>query len=148
MVEFADEDLIAAPRSVLWKLLGDHLDDQKITTIHPLIQSQKTVSHSGNVTVVGRVIDARGKMLKSRWQLTLEPPDHYRWEVHESEGPWAPGTYLDIRFEEVPGGTRSRARGALTISILPFFLSQKRTVASVLKDISIEDWAFINRYRF
>lgn len=148
MVEFADEDLIAAPRPIIWKLLGDHLDDKKIPLIHPLIQSQTTVSHAGSVTVVDRVIEVRRKPLKSRWQLTLEPPDHYRWEVHESEGPWAPGTYLDLRYEEVPGGTRAFARGALTISVLPFFLSQKRAVASALTDISVEDWAFINRYRF
>jgi hypothetical protein len=148
MVDFSDEELVPAPRAIIWKLLNDHLDDKKITTIHPLIQSQTTVSHTGNDTLVDRVIDTRGKMLKSRWMLTLEPPEHYRWEVHASEGPWAPGTYMDLRYEQVPGGTRVLARGALTISVLPFFLSQKRTVARVLNDISIEDSGFLNRYRF
>jgi len=148
VVDFADEETVPAPRAILWKLLADHLNNQKIVTIHPLIQSQTTVSHSGNDTVVDRVIDVRGKPLTSRWRLTLEPPDHYRWEVHESHGPWAPGTYMDVRYEEVPGGTKILARGALTISVLPFFLSQKRIVPRVLNDIAIEDAAFLNRYRF
>jgi hypothetical protein len=148
MVAYEDDDLIAAPRNIVWKLLADHLDDKKILTIHPLIQSQQTVSRTGSEIVVDRVIDVRRKMMKSRWKVTYQPPERARWEVLTSEGPWTPGSYLDLRYEEVPGGTRVLAQGDLAISVLPFFLSQKRTVARVLTDISVEDWAFINRYRF
>ncbi|MGA3022628.1 MAG: hypothetical protein ABSE66_07515 [Thermoplasmata archaeon] len=148
MVAYEDEDLIAAPRHIIWKLLGDHLDDTKILTIHPLIQSQKTVSRTDSEIVVDRVIDVRRKLLKSRWKITYHPPERSRWELLESEGPWTPGSYLDVRYEDVPGGTRVLARGELSIGVLPFFLSQKRTVARVLNDINIEDLSFINRYRF
>jgi len=148
MVAYEEEELIAAPRPIIWRLLNDHLDDTKILVIHPLIQSQKTVSRADNEVVVDRVIDVRRKMMKSRWKLTYRPPEQARWEVLESEGPWSPGTYLEVRYEDVPGGTRLRSRGELSLSVLPFFLSQKRTVARVLTDISVEDWSYINRYRF
>jgi len=148
MVAYEDDDLFPAPRAIVWKLLDEHLDDAKALVIHPLIKSQKTVSRSGSEIVVDRVIDVRRKLLKSRWKITFEPPDHGRWEVVQSEGPWAPGSYLDATYSEVPGGTRIQARGELTISVLPFFLSQKRTVPRVLNDVHTEDLAYIRRYRF
>ena len=148
LVAYEEDELIAAPRAIVWKLLGDHLDETKILTIHPLIQSQKTVSRTDSEVVLDRVIDVRRKMMKSRWKLTYHPPERARWEVLESEGPWSPGTYLEVQYEEVPGGTRLRSRGELNINVLPFFLSQKRTVDRVLTDISVEDWSYINRYRF
>jgi hypothetical protein len=148
MVAYADETRIAAPREIIWKLLNDHLDDAKLPVIHPLVQSQKTVSRMQGEVVVDRVIDVRRKMMKSRWKLTYQPPERARWELVESEGPWSPGSYLEATYAEVPGGTMVTTRGELTISVLPFFLSQKRTVASVLNDIHTEDLAFLNRYRF
>ncbi|MGP8076882.1 MAG: hypothetical protein ACLP8Y_09210 [Thermoplasmata archaeon] len=148
MVAYEDDDMISAPRPIVWKLLDDHLDDKKILTIHPLIQSQTTVSRTGSEIVVDRVIDVRRKMMKSRWKITYQPPERGRWEILDSEGPWTPGSYLDVRYEEVPGGTRLHAKGDLSINVLPFFLSQKRTVARVLNDVHIEDLSFLNRYRF
>ncbi|MGA8604289.1 MAG: SRPBCC family protein [Thermoplasmata archaeon] len=148
MVVYEEEVLISAPRDVVWRLLNDHLDDKKILTIHPLIQSQTTVSRTASETVVDRVIDVRRKMMKSRWKIAYQPPDRARWEIVESDGPWTKGSYVDVSYAEVPGGTQVRARGDLTISVLPFFLSQKRTVARVQNDIHIEDLSFLNRYRF
>jgi len=148
MVAYEDQVLISAPQDIIWRLLNDHLDDKKISTIHPLVQSQTTVSRTGSEIVVDRVIDVRRKMMKSRWKITYQPPEKGRWEIVESEGPWAPGSYVDVSYAEVPGGTQVSAHGDLMISVLPFFLSQKRTVARVLTDIHIEDLNFLNRYRF
>jgi len=148
MVVYDDATRIAAPPAIVWKLLNDHLDDAKMLVIHPLVQSQKTVSRSEGEVVVDRVIDVRRKMKTSRWKLSYRPPERMRWEVLESEGPWSPGSYLEVSYAEVPGGTMATAHGDLTISVLPFFLSQKRTVASVLNDIHTEDLSFLNRYRF
>ena len=148
MVSYDEEEVIAAPRHIVWKLLNDHLDDTKILTIHPLVQSQKTVRRTDAEVVVDRVIDVRRKMMPSRWKLTYRPPEQARWEVLEGEGPWSPGSYLELRYEDVPGGTRLRSHGELSISVLPFFLSQQRTVARALTDLSVEDWSYINRYRF
>jgi hypothetical protein len=148
MVEYEDTDLFPAPREVVWKLLRDHVDDAKVLVIHPLIQSQKTVSRTDTETVVDRVIDVRRKLLPSRWKLTYHPPQKARWDIVESKGPWAPGSYLDVTYDEAHGGTQITARGDLTISVLPFFLSQKRTVRSVLNDVHAEDWNYINRFRF
>lgn len=148
MVTYDDEEVLAAPLDVIWKVLQDHRDDTKISTVHPLCLSQTTVSRTENESVVDRVIDVRGKSMKSRWKLTFRPPVSYRWEVVESDGPWAKGTFVEVRYDAVPGGTRVKAHGELSISVLPFFLSQKRTVARLLNDISAEDWNYINRYRF
>ena len=88
MVVYEDRVLISASRDAVWRLLNDHLDDKKISTIHPLVQSQKTVSRTGSEIVVDRVIHVRRKMMKSRWKITYQPPEHGRWEIIESEGPW------------------------------------------------------------
>jgi len=148
MVAYEDEDLIPAPREVVWRLLTDHLNDAKIVDIHPLIQSQKTVSQSGHEVVVDRVIDVRRKLKKSRWKITYDPPDHGRWEVVESEGPWAPGSYLDLTYAAEGKNTRVRARGELTILQLPFLLSQERMLRSVFNDVFTEDVWYLRRYRF
>ncbi|HYA70851.1 MAG TPA: SRPBCC family protein [Thermoplasmata archaeon] len=148
MVAYDDEDVIDAPRAVVWKLLADHMNDAKIVEIHPLIQSQKTVERTGDSVVVDRVIDVNRKMRKSRWKISYQPPDHARWEVLESEGPWATGTYLDLTYFDEGKATRVRARGELAILNLPFFLSQPRTVRRVLNDIQTEDVWFLRRYRF
>jgi len=148
MVAYEDDDVIEAPRAVVWKLLEDHLNDAKIVEIHPLIQSQKTVERSGNTIVLDRVIDVRRKMKKSRWKLTYEVPDRARWEVVESEGPWTVGSYLDLTYTEAGKTTRIHAKGDLTIIGLPFFLSQARTIQSVMNDIHTEDVFFLRRYRY
>lgn len=148
VVAYEDESVIHAPLSIVWRLLDDHRDDRKLPVIHPLVQSQTTVSRTDHESVVDRVIDVRRKFLKSRWKMTYHPPESARWDVLEGEGPWAPGSFIEAHYEEIPGGTRVRARGELTILKLPFFLSQSRWVARVLNDIDIEDWAYIQRYRF
>lgn len=145
---YENEELIAAPRSIVWKLLEDHLDDTKIRTIHPLVLSQKTVERTGSGVQLERVIDVGRKPKKSRWMIAYAPPDHAHWEVLESEGPWASGSYLDVRYEEVPGGTHVVAWGALSVRDPPLFVSQKRAVAQLLKDLDAEDFNYLNRYRF
>lgn len=148
MVEYSDEDFIEAPRSVVWKLLADHLDDAKLPTIHPLVRSQTTLRRTENETIVDRVIEVRRKPKRSRWKITTRPPESYRWEVLESEGPWTPGSYLELTYAEAPKGTRVLARGDLTIQDLPFLLSQARTIRTVLNDIRTEDVWFLRRYRY
>jgi len=148
MVEYADEDVIEAPRAILWKLLADHLDDSKLPTIHPLVRSQTTVERSENEAVVDRVIEVLRKPKKSRWRITMRPPDLYRWEILDSDGPWTTGDHLEITYSEVPQGTRAVARGSLTVQKLPFFLSQARTIRRALEDIRTEDVWFLRRYRY
>jgi len=148
MVAYEDEDIIDAPRAVVWKLLADHLNDAKIVDIHPLIQSQKTVERTPDSVVVDRVIDVNRKLKKSRWKISFHAPDHARWEVLESEGPWAPGSYLDLTYSEEGRTTRVHCRGELTILDLPFFLSQPRVVRRVMGDIHTEDVFFLRRYHY
>jgi hypothetical protein len=148
MVAYEDEDLIPAPRDVVWRLLRDHLDDAKIVDIHPLVLSQKTVSRSGDEVVVDRRIDVSRKILGSRWKITYRAPDRARWEILESDGPWAPGSYLDVTYEEVRDGTRVRARGDLTILPRPRLSSQERAVRTLLNDQRTEDVWYLRRYRY
>ncbi|MCI4340553.1 MAG: hypothetical protein L3J73_04735, partial [Thermoplasmata archaeon] len=75
--------------------------------------------------------------------LTYRPPDSARWEVVDSQGPWAPGTYIESRYEDAPGGTRITAKGDLKISVLPFFLPQRSMVRKVLDDVHAEDIAYL-----
>jgi hypothetical protein len=142
MVDYEDTTVFPAPREKVWKLLDAHLDDRAISSIHHLIKAQTTASRSGAETLVDRTIDARGKMLRSRWKITYQPPDLARWEIVDGEGPWKTGSFIENRYAEDPGGTRITGRGDLTISVLPFFMSQKRTIQSVYSDIHDEDVAY------
>jgi len=148
MVVYEDEELISAPREVVWKLLRDHLDERKVVEIHPLIRSQTTVSRTDAEAVLDRTIDVNRKPVRSRWKISFHPPGSARWELLESEGPWAKGSYLDLTYTELPWGTRVHARGDLSIAPRPFFLSAERAVAIALNDIHTEDVAFLRRYRF
>jgi hypothetical protein len=148
MVAYEDEDLIPAPRNVVWRLLQDHLNDAKIVEIHPLIQSQKTVRRSDQEVVVDRRIDVRRKPVPSRWKITYHPPERARWEILESDGPWAPGSHLDLTYEEVRDGTRILARGDLTVRPLPFLTSQERAIRTIFADLRTEDVWYLRRYRY
>ena len=139
MVAYQDDTVFPAPPNVVWKLLNNHLDDNQIHGIHPLILSQQTVSRNGNETIVHRTIDARGKSLGSKWKITYTPPGDSRWEVIESEGPWTVGSYVENRYSLAPGGTLIQTRGDLKISVLPFFLPQLATIRRVFSTIHEED---------
>lgn len=145
MVAYEEEGVFAAPIDNVWRLLQAHLDDSRIHSIHPLILNQRTLSGSGPDTMVERTIDVRGKPMRSKWKVTPRPPESYRWEVVESEGPWAPGTFIENRYSTVSGGTRIQTRGELRISVLPFFIPQKSTIRKVLNKLDEEDLAAVPR---
>jgi hypothetical protein len=141
MVSYAEVGLFPVTPDALWELLRAHLDDTRIHGIHPLVLTQQTVARSGPETIVDRTIDVRGKPMRSRWKITYMAPDSARWDVVESEGPWAAGSYIENRYSAVPGGTRIQTRGELKISVLPFFLPQKPLVRRVLDQLDREDLA-------
>ena len=148
MVAYEDEDIIPAPRDVVWRLLQDHLNDAKIVDIHPLVQSQATVSRTGDEVVLDRRIDVSRKILRSRWKVSYHPPERARWELLESEGPWAPGSYLEVTYGEVRDGTWLRARGDLAVLPRPRLVSPERAVRTLLNDQRTEDVWYLRRYRY
>jgi hypothetical protein len=149
VVQYSDDDVIEAPRAVVWRLLDEHLDDAKISTIHPLIQSQKTVLRTEGEVQLDRVIDVARKPRKSHWRITFDRPERFRWEVLESEGPWASGSYLELKYaEQTPRTTAVTTRGALTVLRLPLFASQERAVRTALNDLRTEDVFYLRRYRY
>jgi len=142
MVAYEDEGVYPKPRAEVWNLLDDHLDDAKIRRIHSLISVQKTVQRTADETVVERWIDFRGKALRSIWRITYRPPDATRWEIVESQGPWAAGSFLENTYSDAPGGTLIRSKGDLRLSVLPFFIPQRSLVRRVLDTIQNEDLAY------
>jgi hypothetical protein len=145
MVAYEDGGVFPAPPEAVWSLLQAHLDDERIHSIHPLVQTQQTISRSESETIVERTIDARGKSMRSKWKITHRRPEVARWEIVESEGPWKAGTYLENSYSPAPGGTRIRSRGDLKISVLPFFLPQMPVIRRVLDQLDAEDIAAISR---
>ncbi len=143
MVAYEFDQLFPFPRDRLWKLLNDHLDDQLITKIHPLVKESRTVSREGHTTVFDRKIDARGKILTSQWRVTAKPPDSFRWEIVTSEGPYASGSWMESHYAEESGGTRIRSGGDLKITVLPFFIPQGPIIRRVFDDIDAEDQAYL-----
>lgn len=145
MVVYEDDGVFPATPEIVWTLLQAHLDDERIHSIHPLVLTQHTLSRLGSETIVERTIDARGKSMRSKWKITYLPPEVARWEIVESEGPWAVGSYIENRYAPVPGGTRIRTRGDLKISVLPFFLPQKSMIRRVFDQLNAEDIAAVTR---
>ena len=81
--------------------------------------------------------------MRSRWKITYRPPQMARWEILESEGPWAPGSYIESAYSAAPGGTLIHSHGDLRIKVLPFFMPQKSTIRKVLDTIYDEDIAYV-----
>ena len=145
MVVYEDQTLFPAARVDLWRLLDAHLDDTRISSIHPLIRSQRTVRTEDGARILERTIDARGRLLTSTWKLTYRPPDWSRWEVVRSEGPWAEGSFVETSYTDAPGGTRLETTGELKITVLPFLIPQRGVVRRVMDDVDAEDRAFLSR---
>ncbi|MGA8536290.1 MAG: hypothetical protein WB789_02730 [Thermoplasmata archaeon] len=143
MVNYQYDQLFPFPRDRVWKLLQDHLDDSRVTRIHSLVKQQRTISKTGDSTVVDRMIDARGKLLASQWRVTCRPPDSFRWEVLTSKGPYSAGSWMENTYVEEGGGTRIRSRGDLKISVLPFFIPQRPVIRRVLDTIDAEDQNYL-----
>jgi hypothetical protein len=143
MVDYHDEAILPFPRQRIWQLIDAHLDPALIGRIHPLIRSQETVTSRPEETVLQRTIDVRGELMNSRWRLTSQPPEMFRWEVLQSDGPWAEGTWLENRYSEVPAGTRVESRGKLKVSVLPFLIPQSPVIRRVLSDLDVEDIAYL-----
>lgn len=143
MVDYHDEGVLPFPRERVWYLVNAHLDPTQIVRIHPLVKGQVTVSTGAEAVVVQRTIDVRGKLLTSQWKLTSQPPEMFRWEIVTSEGPWEPGSWIENRYSEVPGGTRVESRGKLKVNVLPFFLPQGPLIRRVLNDLDEEDTAYL-----
>jgi hypothetical protein len=143
MVDYHDEAILPFPRQRIWQLIDAHLDPALIGRIHPLIRSQETVTSRPEETVLKRTIDVRGELMNSRWRLTSQPPEMFRWEVLQSDGPWAEGTWLENRYSEVPAGTRVESRGKLKVSVLPFLIPQSPVIRRVLSDLDVEDIAYL-----
>jgi hypothetical protein len=145
MVRYQDDGILPAPRAAVWRLLEAHLDDATISAIHPLVLQQTTVERGTEDTIVDRIIDARGRKLRSRWKLTFHRPDSYRWEILHGEGPWRTGTFAENTYSETPEGTRIVTHGELHISVLPFFIPQSFMVRRILNEIDREDVAHLSR---
>jgi hypothetical protein len=143
MASCEDDGVFPAPPDALWALLRAHLDDNRIHSIHPLVLTQQTMTRSGPETIVDRTIDVRGKPMRSKWRITYTAPDAARWDMLESEGPLASGSYLENRYSAVPGGTRIQTRGELQISVLPFFLPQKPLIRRMINQLDEEDCAAV-----
>ncbi|HTS33105.1 MAG TPA: hypothetical protein VMI55_04105 [Thermoplasmata archaeon] len=143
MVDYHDEAMLPFPRQRIWQLIEAHRDPAQIGRIHPLVRNQEVESTRADETVVLRTIDVRGELRRSTWRLTSQPPEMFRWEILESDGPWAEGTWLENRYSEVPGGTRIESRGKLKVSVIPFLIPQGPVIRRVLSDLDVEDAAYL-----
>ncbi len=139
MVEYQAEQVVPFPTDRVWKLLERHLDDASISNIHPLIRSQRTLSRAVGTTVVERTIEARGRALVSEWKVDAHPPHSFRWEIVKGEGPYSVGSWLENTYSTQGSGTLIRTRGEIRISIVPFFLPQRRLLNGVFARIDDED---------
>jgi hypothetical protein len=142
MVRYTDESTVPVARDRIWRLLELHAQDDQITRVHPEVVSQQTLSQAPGEYTAKRSVKILRKLATATWKVTSAPPDRYRWEVLDGNGPWTAGSYLSIQYADVPGGTRLTTEGDLTVVGIPGFL-QNRIVRLVLGRIDNEDAAFL-----
>ncbi|MFI5417557.1 MAG: hypothetical protein ACHQ2Y_01480 [Candidatus Lutacidiplasmatales archaeon] len=145
MVAYSDQGVQAVSRERLWKFLELHLDDAVIPRIHPDIVSQRTVQSSGNEHVLERNIRFFGKVRRSLWKVTYEPPDRTRWEILESDGPMLKGCHIENTYADGTAGTLVRSQGEIAVAIFPRFL-QKRIAYSALNGIDAQDAKYLAQH--
>jgi hypothetical protein len=144
MAGYRGSEVIPLTREQLWAFLDAHLDPATIVQIHPDIVAQRTLGQSGNETLLERQIRFFGKPRRSVWAVTYQRPDRARWEIRESEGPMATGSYLENTYRDAPGGTLIETVGDITVTKFPRFL-QPRIVRSAIDGIGMQDLAYLRR---
>ena len=143
MARYAEQGVLAVSRDRLWEFLELHVDDASITKIHPDVRGQTTRSHEGDSYVVERSILFRRKLVPSVWKISYHKPDFARWEILESSaGPMAPGSFLENRYSDDPGGTLVSTEGELTVVGFPKFF-QRRVVRFAINHIDDQDVAYL-----
>jgi hypothetical protein len=142
VAEYVDEGAFPLSREQLWAFLDQHWDPAVIGQIHPDIVAQKVLNQRENGAALERTIRYRGKDLRSVWTVTWRRPDFIRWEIGESAGPMASGSYLENAYSDAPGGTYVRSHGEITVTGLPKFL-MRRIVRTAMGTIDNEDREFL-----
>ena len=144
MAEYVDEGVFPLPRDKLWAFLDEHWDPALIGQIHQDIVGQKLLSRSENGAVLERTIRFRGKDLRSVWTVTWQRPDRIRWDISESVGPMASGSYLENTYADAPGGTFVRSHGEITVTGFPKFL-MRRIVRTAMGSIDRQDREYLGK---
>ncbi|MCI4335668.1 MAG: hypothetical protein L3K17_00510 [Thermoplasmata archaeon] len=145
MVQYAEQDIVPLDRARLWKFLDLHLDNSVIVQIHPDIVGQTLLSSRGNETTVERQIRFLGSTRRSVWKLTYDRPDRARWEIIESKGPMAQGSYLENTYSDDPGGTLIQSEGDIRVTTLPGFM-QRGVVNGAMNSIGKQDLAYLKAH--
>lgn len=146
MVQYIDEEVIPLDRVKLWKFLDLHLDNQAILEIHPDIVGQTLLNSRGDETTVERQIRFLGTTRRSVWRITYTRPDRSRWEILDSKGPLATGSYLENQYADAPGGgTAVQSEGDIRVTTFPGFM-QRGIVNGAMNTIGKQDHAYLRAH--
>lgn len=146
MVRLRMDSVFPASRDELWRVLKMHVEDDVIGRIHPRILSQQRLSMDGNRWVLQRRVRSFGKTFGLKMRVEMAPPEMYRWEIIESDGGVAPGSYVENRYGEADGGTTVSTTGEMTLQGVPGFL-QTWIVGGRLDRADKEDLSYLTKIR-
>lgn len=146
MVQYVDQEVLPLDRARVWRLLDLHLDSKAIVEIHPDIVGQTVMSSRGDETTVERQIRFLGSTRRSVWRITYVRPDRSRWEITESKGPLAQGSFLENQYSDAPGGgTLVQSEGEIRVVTFPGFM-QRGIVNAALNSIGKQEHAYLRAH--
>lgn len=147
MARYSGEGVLPISRGRLWEFLRLHSDPTIIAQIHPEVLRQSIVRSSATEVVLDRTLRVPGnRTLSSTWNVRLDPPGKFRWEIVGGEGPLEIGSWVESRYTEGPEGTTwIRTEAEMTIQKVPR-LFQKMAVRRVLHSIDAQDSSYLGTH--
>jgi hypothetical protein len=131
-------------RDRLWSVLALHLEDDVIVEIHPSIVSQRLVSKEDDSWLFQRKIRDSGRTFNLLTKVTTRPPEMYRWEIIESDGGVAAGSYVENHYEETNRGTSIDTTIRMSLRGVPGFL-QKWIIERRMDQADEEDFRYLKK---
>jgi hypothetical protein len=135
----------------LWELIHAHLDERRLSEIHPRFVSGRSIREGQAIEYAGRsfprekvaerVIRVGGRPQRTTWNYRIEPPIRYDYDFTFPNGS---SMRFENRYSSAQGGTLVKTAAEISLKRVPSFLAL-RIVRRSLDRSDREDSEFAKR---
>jgi hypothetical protein len=135
----------------LWELIHAHLDERRLSEIHPRFVSGHSVREGQAIEYKGRsfprekvaerIIRIGGRPSRTTWNYRIEPPTRYDYDFTFPNGSLM---RFENRYFSADGGTLVKTAAEISLKRVPSFLA-RRIVYRSLEQSDREDLDFAKR---
>lgn len=124
-----------------------HADPAVIGEIHADVLHHSIVRSSPKESALERTLRVpRNQTLNSTGKVTSDPPETFRWEIIDGDGPMETGSWVENDYADAPvGSTWIRTEAETSPRKVPRFL-QKTAARRVLNSIDLHDLAYLQAH--